>query len=66
MVADVFYSELLETNAFQSYTASFIFAGVAQLVEQRIRNAKVGGSTPLFGTKFILTNFVIKSKTSHT
>ncbi|SCZ84730.1 conserved hypothetical protein [Nitrosomonas mobilis] len=27
-----------------------IFAGVAQLVEQRIRNAKVGGSTPLSGT----------------
>jgi hypothetical protein len=25
-------------------------AGVAQLVEQRIRNAKVGGSTPLSGT----------------
>lgn len=28
-------------------------AGVAQLVEQRIRNAKVGGSTPLAGTKQI-------------
>ena len=27
-------------------------AGVAQLVEQRIRNAKVGGSTPSTGTKF--------------
>ncbi len=26
------------------------YAGVAQLVEQRIRNAKVGGSTPLTGT----------------
>lgn len=26
------------------------FAGIAQLVEQRIRNAKVGGSTPLAGT----------------
>ena len=26
-------------------------AGVAQLVEQRIRNAKVGGSTPSTGTK---------------
>ena len=25
-------------------------AGIAQLVEQRIRNAKVGGSTPLSGT----------------
>lgn len=28
-----------------------IFAGIAQLVEQRIRNAKVGGSTPLTGTQ---------------
>lgn len=27
-----------------------VFAGIAQLVEQRIRNAKVGGSTPLAGT----------------
>src|SRR5690606_33502601 len=26
-------------------------AGIAQLVEQRIRNAKVGGSTPLAGTR---------------
>ena len=26
------------------------FAGVAQLVEQRIRNAKVVGSTPISGT----------------
>lgn len=30
------------------------FAGVAQLVEQRIRNAKVGGSIPLTGTMFFL------------
>ena len=29
------------------------FAGIAQLVEQRIRNAKVGGSTPLAGTIFL-------------
>jgi hypothetical protein len=28
-------------------------AGLAQLVEQRIRNAKVGGSTPLPGTRNI-------------
>jgi hypothetical protein len=28
-------------------------ADVAQLVEQRIRNAKVGGSTPLIGTNHI-------------
>src|SRR3978361_2010155 len=27
-------------------------AGIAQSVEQRIRNAKVGGSTPLSGTKW--------------
>ncbi len=26
-------------------------AGIAQLVEQRIRNAKVVGSTPISGTK---------------
>ena len=31
---------------------SFSKAGVAQLVEQRTRNAKVGGSTPLPGTIF--------------
>src|SRR5690625_3895228 len=29
-------------------------AGIAQLVEQRIRNAKVGGSTPLAGTISLL------------
>lgn len=29
---------------------TFSNACVAQLVEQRIRNAKVGGSTPLIGT----------------
>ncbi len=28
-------------------------AEIAQLVEQRIRNAKVGGSIPLFGTNSI-------------
>ena len=28
------------------------FAGIAQLVEQRIRNAKVGSSTLFTGTKF--------------
>jgi hypothetical protein len=27
-------------------------AGVAQLVEQRIRNAKVEGSTPFTGTRY--------------
>jgi hypothetical protein len=31
-------------------------AGIAQLVEQRIRNAKVGGSIPLSGTKYTLFN----------
>ncbi len=29
---------------------TLIFAGVAQLVEQRIRNAKVVGSNPISGT----------------
>lgn len=29
------------------------YAGVAQLVEQLIRNQEVGGSIPLFGTIFI-------------
>ena len=31
--------------------SSRLYAGVAQLVEQRIRNAKVVGSTPIIGTK---------------
>ncbi len=35
--------------------ASKVNAGVAQLVEQRIRNAKVGGSIPLSGTKYSKT-----------
>lgn len=30
--------------------SSRLYAGVAQLVEQRIRNAKVAGSTPVSGT----------------
>lgn len=30
--------------------SSHLYAGVAQLVEQRIRNAKVAGSTPVSGT----------------
>ena len=30
-------------------------AGVAQLVEQRIRNAKVVGSTPISGTILVFT-----------
>ena len=32
------------------FPASIDSAGVAQLVEQRIRNAKVVGSTPISGT----------------
>ena len=32
---------------------SFLCAVLAQLVEQRIRNAWVGGSTPLNGTIFV-------------
>jgi hypothetical protein len=31
--------------------SSRLNAGIAQLVEQRIRNAKVAGSTPVSGTK---------------
>ena len=39
------------------------FAGVAQLVEQLIRNEKVGGSTPLSGTNITndLASFGAKS-----
>ncbi len=37
------------------------YAGVAQLVEQRIRNAKVGGSTPLTGT-ILLRHRVITAR----
>ena len=33
-------------------------AGLAQLVEQRIRNAKVVGSTPISGTIFYPTPFL--------
>ncbi len=33
--------------------AAFNVAGIAQLVEQRIRNAWVGGSIPLSGTIFL-------------
>ena len=33
-----------------------IFAGVAQAVEQRIRNAWVGGSNPSTGTRFSASN----------
>ena len=32
--------------------SSRLYAGVAQLVEQRIRNAKVAGSTPVSGTSY--------------
>ena len=32
-----------------------VFAGVAQLVEQRIRNARVAGSTPVAGLFFFLS-----------
>ncbi len=39
-------------SAFYRYRIIAISAGIAQLVEQRIRNAKVGGSSPLSGTKF--------------
>ncbi len=41
------------------------YADVAQLVEQRIRNAKVGGSTPLIGTikqMFLFVRLMTKSQ----
>ena len=38
--------------------SSRLNAGIAQLVEQRIRNAKVVGSTPIIGTIFY--NKIIK------
>ena len=34
--------------------SSRLYAGVAQLVEQRIRNAKVAGSTPVSGTSHFI------------
>ena len=50
MLANDQLSTAIELIACFTYHAS-AQAGVAQLVEQRIRNAKVGGSTPLSGTK---------------
>ncbi len=38
------------------------YADVAQLVEQRIRNAQVGGSSPLVGLYFFVVK--VKSRTS--
>ena len=37
-------------------------AGVAQLVEQLIRNEKVGGSTPLSGTKNLIKINKLRSR----
>ena len=51
MLANDQLSTAIELIACFTYHAS-AQAGVAQLVEQRIRNAKVGGSTPLSGTIF--------------
>ncbi len=45
---------IVETGSWQRYTRAA--AGVAQMVEQRIRNAWVGGSSPLSGTKFSFEN----------
>ena len=44
-----------QTNdgAFRLEYAPVKYAGIAQLVEQRIRNAKVVGSTPITGTRLI-------------
>ena len=46
---------------------NFLVAGVAQLVEQRIRNAKVGGSIPLTGTIFnnLLTEIDLNFQSNH-
>ena len=52
MLANDLLSTAIELIACFTYHAS-AQAGVAQLVEQRIRNAKVGGSTPLSGTTTI-------------
>jgi hypothetical protein len=40
----------LSKRYFSPYNSAFPVAGIAQTVEQRIRNAKVGGSIPLSGT----------------
>jgi hypothetical protein len=37
-----------------AHATTLIFAGVAQLVEQRIRNAKVVGSNPISGTMLLI------------
>ena len=52
MLANDQLSTAIELIACFTYHAS-AQAGVAQLVEQRIRNAKVGGSTPLSGTTYL-------------
>ena len=39
------------------------FAGVAQLVEQRIRNARVGGSIPLASSLNVSLNTIIWADT---
>ena len=49
MLANDQLSTAIELIACFTYHAS-AQAGVAQLVEQRIRNAKVVGSTPISGT----------------
>ena len=40
------------------------FAGIAQLVEQRIRNAQVMGSNPFTGSTIILDLFIISFETA--
>ena len=39
-----------------AYNALWFNADIAQLVEQRIRNAWVGGSSPLIGTTSLLSS----------
>ena len=47
-------SALLARGAHRRRNMRPMHAGIAQLVEQRIRNAKVGGSTPLAGTRILM------------
>ncbi len=47
------YENILEKmkQIYYNITVSLIFAGMAQLVEQRIRNAQVVGSSPTTSSK---------------
>ena len=50
------YKTVFLTLLLRGHVRGYILkADIAQLVEQRIRNAKVGGSTPLIGTNVFNT-----------